>query len=96
MSKLKLDLHDIYNKGFLIDKALNDIIEEAIEKKKKKIAKKVKKFYFHFLRFFTFNLVKLVELYRFLVFLLLFRLLEHHFWAHESIGRFFTFVPRKF
>ena len=33
MAKLKLDLHDIYNKGYLIDKALNDIIEEAIEKK---------------------------------------------------------------
>ena len=30
MSKLKLDLHDIYNKTSLIDKALNDIIEEAI------------------------------------------------------------------
>jgi DNA-nicking Smr family endonuclease len=30
MSKLKLDLHDIYNKTPLIDKALNDIIEEAI------------------------------------------------------------------
>ena len=30
MSKLKLDLHDIYNKTTLIDKALNDIIEEAI------------------------------------------------------------------
>ncbi len=33
MAKLKLDLHDIYNKGWLIDKALNDIIEEAIEKR---------------------------------------------------------------
>lgn len=33
MAKLKLDLHEIYNKGYLIDKALNDIIEEAIEKK---------------------------------------------------------------
>jgi dsDNA-specific endonuclease/ATPase MutS2 len=31
--KLKLDLHDIYNKGYLIDKALNEIIDEAIEKK---------------------------------------------------------------
>jgi len=31
--KLKLDLHDIYNKGYLIDKALNDIINEAIDKK---------------------------------------------------------------
>ena len=33
MARLKLDLHDIYNKGALIDKALNDIIEEAIERK---------------------------------------------------------------
>jgi DNA-nicking Smr family endonuclease len=33
MSKLKLDLHEIYNKGNLIDKALNDILEEAVEKK---------------------------------------------------------------
>ncbi len=37
MSKLKLDLHEIYNKGWLIDKALNDIMEEAIEKKIKEI-----------------------------------------------------------
>lgn len=33
MAKLKLDLHEIYNKGWKIDEALNDIIEEAIEKK---------------------------------------------------------------
>ncbi len=33
MAKLVLDLHEIYNKGKLIDKALQDIIEEAIEKK---------------------------------------------------------------
>ena len=33
MSKYKLDLHDIYNKGVLIDKALNDAIEECIESK---------------------------------------------------------------
>jgi DNA-nicking Smr family endonuclease len=33
MSKLKLDLHEIYNKSHLIDGALNDIIEEAIDKK---------------------------------------------------------------
>ena len=33
MSKLKLDLHEIYNKSHLIDKALNEIIEEAIDKK---------------------------------------------------------------
>lgn len=37
MAKLKLDLHDIYNKGQLIDKALNEIIEEAIDKKIKLI-----------------------------------------------------------
>ena len=37
MSKLKLDLHDIYNKSHLIDKALNNIIEEAIDKKIKLI-----------------------------------------------------------
>lgn len=33
MAKLKLDLHDIYNKGRMIDKELNNIIEEAISKK---------------------------------------------------------------
>jgi DNA-nicking Smr family endonuclease len=37
VAKLKLDLHDIYNKGWLIDKALEDIIEEAIEKKIKTV-----------------------------------------------------------
>ena len=37
MAKLKLDLHDIYNKDWLIDKALNDIIEEAIDKKIKEV-----------------------------------------------------------
>jgi len=37
MSKLKLDLHDIYNKGWLIDKALYDIMEEAVAKKIKEI-----------------------------------------------------------
>lgn len=31
MSKLTLDLHEMYNKGWKIDKALNDIINEAIE-----------------------------------------------------------------
>ncbi|GGO30717.1 DNA mismatch repair protein MutS [Microbispora bryophytorum] len=31
--KLKLDLHDIYNKGSEIDKALHGIIQEAIRKK---------------------------------------------------------------
>jgi len=33
MAKLKLDLHDIYNKGDLIDKELNQIVEEAIDRK---------------------------------------------------------------
>jgi len=33
MAKLKLDLHDIYNKGNLIDESLEQIIEEAIDKK---------------------------------------------------------------
>lgn len=37
MAKLKLDLHDIYNKGDQIDRELNNIIEEAIEKKIKKV-----------------------------------------------------------
>ncbi len=37
MGKLKLDLHDIYNKSHLIDKALNDIIIEAIDNKIKTI-----------------------------------------------------------
>ncbi|MDG2451085.1 MAG: Smr/MutS family protein [Saprospiraceae bacterium] len=37
MAKLKLDLHDIYNKGWLIDKALDNIIDEAIEKKIKEV-----------------------------------------------------------
>jgi dsDNA-specific endonuclease/ATPase MutS2 len=31
--KLKLDLHDIYNRGEEIEKALTAIIEEAIDKK---------------------------------------------------------------
>ncbi len=33
MAKLKLDLHDIYNKGNLIDQALEEIIQDALEKK---------------------------------------------------------------
>ncbi len=33
MAKLKLDLHDIYNKGHKIDAELNRIIQEAIDKK---------------------------------------------------------------
>jgi len=35
--KLKLDLHDIYNKGNDIDTALRDIIDEAIRIKAKEI-----------------------------------------------------------
>jgi DNA-nicking Smr family endonuclease len=31
--KLKLDLHDIYNKNVEIEKALRDIIDEAVRKK---------------------------------------------------------------
>jgi DNA-nicking Smr family endonuclease len=33
MAKLKLDLHDIFNKGLLIDRELERIILEAVEKK---------------------------------------------------------------
>ena len=33
MAKLKLDLHDIYKKGDLIEKELNRIINEAVEKR---------------------------------------------------------------
>ena len=33
MAKLKLDLHDIYKKGWQIDKELNRIIEEAVDRK---------------------------------------------------------------
>ncbi len=33
MAKLKLDLHDIYNKGGLIERELDRIISEAVEKK---------------------------------------------------------------
>ncbi|MEX1013407.1 MAG: Smr/MutS family protein [Waddliaceae bacterium] len=33
MAKIKLDLHDIYNKGSVIDEELNRVIEEAISKK---------------------------------------------------------------
>jgi dsDNA-specific endonuclease/ATPase MutS2 len=31
--KLKLDLHDIYNKGHDIDRALRDVMDEAVRKK---------------------------------------------------------------
>ncbi len=33
MAKLKLDLHDIYNRGASIDKALEDIVREAVDKR---------------------------------------------------------------
>jgi DNA-nicking Smr family endonuclease len=33
MAKLKLDLHDIYNKGDKIEAELNRIMNEAVEKK---------------------------------------------------------------
>lgn len=33
MAKLKLDLHEIFNKGRDIDRALNDLMEEAVEKR---------------------------------------------------------------
>ncbi|HRQ23699.1 MAG TPA: Smr/MutS family protein [Anaerolineales bacterium] len=33
MAKLKLDLHEIYNRGGKIDAELNRIVEEALEKK---------------------------------------------------------------
>lgn len=33
MAKLKLDLHDVYNRGKKIDDALNDIMDEAIRKR---------------------------------------------------------------
>lgn len=33
MAKLKLDLHDIYNRGETIEKELNRIIQEAIDKR---------------------------------------------------------------
>jgi DNA-nicking Smr family endonuclease len=33
MAKLKLDLHDIYNRGDQIEKELNRVIQEAVEKR---------------------------------------------------------------
>jgi dsDNA-specific endonuclease/ATPase MutS2 len=33
LMKLKLDLHDIYNRGYDIDQALRGVIDEAIAKK---------------------------------------------------------------
>lgn len=33
MSKLKLDLHDIFGQGDKIEQALNDVMRQAVEKK---------------------------------------------------------------
>jgi DNA-nicking Smr family endonuclease len=33
MAKLKLDLHDIHNKGRDIDRALNEVMQEALDKR---------------------------------------------------------------
>ena len=33
MAKLKLDLHDIFNRGKAIDQALEEVIHEAVEKR---------------------------------------------------------------
>ncbi len=33
MAKLKLDLHDIFDKGDLLEQALNRVIREAVEKR---------------------------------------------------------------
>lgn len=33
MAKLKLDLHDIYNRGEKIESALNEIVQEAMDKR---------------------------------------------------------------
>ncbi len=33
MARIKLDLHNVYNNSQAIDKALQDVFEEAIEKK---------------------------------------------------------------
>ena len=33
MAKIKLDLHDIYNKGLKIDSELNRVMNEAVEKR---------------------------------------------------------------
>ena len=37
MAKLKLDLHDIYNRGHRIDTELERIIDEAVEKRIKTV-----------------------------------------------------------
>ncbi|WP_290653073.1 Smr/MutS family protein [Aquisalimonas sp.] len=33
MARLKVDLHDVFNRGRLIDAALNDAIEDAVNKR---------------------------------------------------------------
>ena len=33
MAKIKLDLHDIYNKGYKIDTELNRVMHEALDKR---------------------------------------------------------------
>ncbi|MCB1325370.1 MAG: Smr/MutS family protein [Spirochaetales bacterium] len=37
MARLKLDLHDLYNRGNEIDRALEEIIQEAVQKKIKEV-----------------------------------------------------------
>ena len=37
MSKLKLDLHEIYNRGDTIEKELNRVIQEAVDKRIKTV-----------------------------------------------------------
>jgi DNA-nicking Smr family endonuclease len=37
MAKLKLDLHDIYNRGHLIDAELERVVQEAVEKRIKTV-----------------------------------------------------------
>lgn len=37
MAKLKLDLHEIYNKGWVIEEELNRVIQEALETKTEEV-----------------------------------------------------------
>lgn len=37
MAKLKLDLHDVYNRGHRIDEELERVIQEAVEKRIKTV-----------------------------------------------------------
>lgn len=37
MAKLKLDLHDVFNKGALIDSEVERVIDEAVQKKIKTV-----------------------------------------------------------